>query len=224
MSDDIERLANDYQVRIRNEVDAIVITDQASYNAANAVAARAAEAMKRIDAVCDPVIESAHKAHKVALEQKKKLRAGLEDLKRAVEQKMVTWYRAEQARVAEERRRAEEEARRIAEEKALADAQALADLGMSEAADAALETPVVIARQVVAEPEKAGGESYREIWSAEVVDLMSLVKAVAAGRAPIAYLTANTTALGQAARAFHGTVDVPGVRFYATTSIARRTA
>jgi hypothetical protein len=43
---------------------------------------------------------------------------------------------------------------------------------------------------------------------------MALVKAVAAGSEPLTYISANTTALNQAARAFKGTREIAGVRQY----------
>ena len=119
---------------------------------------------------------------------------------------------------------AKEFERRKAEEEALARAQELQDMGMNEAAEEAISQPVVIEKVTVAEPVKAGGESFREIWKAEVVDLMALVKAVAEGRQPLAYLEANTVTLGKAAAMFKGTVPIPGVKITSETIIARRTA
>ena len=224
MSDDIQKEAQEQAVTLKAEIDAVQVIDQDSYNAANEIAAKAAKALKKIDETCDPVIDAAHKAHKASLDQKKKLREPIEALKKAVECKMITWYRAEQARADEERRKREEEARIQAEEEALRNAEALQREGMTAAADAVLEAPVVVPKVTVEEPAKAGGESYRATWSAEVVDLMALIKSVAEGRQPPAYLLPNMTALNGAARMFKGTVQIPGVKIQSETVIARRTA
>lgn len=211
-------------VALKAEAEGFVIVTQGDYNLANEFGRRIKQSMKVIDEYCDPVIDAAHKAHKAALEQKKALYAPFEAAKKIIDQKQIVWYRAEQARAAEERRKAEEEARKKAEEEALARAQELQDMGMNEAAEEAISQPVVIEKVTVAEPVKAGGESFREIWKAEVVDLMALVKSVAEGRQPLAYLEANTVTLNKAAAMFKGTVPIPGVKITSETIIARRTA
>jgi len=209
---------------LKAEADGFQIVSQEDYNLANDFGKRIKQSMKTIDEYCDPVIDAAHKAHKAACDQKKALYAPFEAAKKIVDAKQIEWYRKEQARAAEELRKSEEEARRKAEEEALANAQALQDAGMTQAAEAVLDTPVVIQKITVAEPIKAGGESFRETWGSEVVDLMALVKAVAAGTQPLAYLEPNTTALNSAARMFKGTVQIPGVKITSETIIARRSA
>ena len=208
---------------LKTEAEGFEITSQESYNLANAFGRRIKQSMKTIDDYCDPVIEAAHKAHKAACDQKKALYAPFEAAKKIIDSKQIAWYRAEQARAAEERRKAEEEARKKAEEEALARAQELQDMGMNEAAEEAISQPVVIEKVTVAEPVRAGGESFRETWKAEVVDLMALVKAVAAGTQPLAYLEANMPVLNKAASMFKGSVQIPGVKIVSDTIIARRT-
>lgn len=207
---------------LKAEADGFQITNQESYNLANEFGRRIKQSMKTIDDYCDPVIEAAHKAHKAACDQKKALYAPFEAAKKIIDAKQIAWYRAEQARAEEERRKAEEEARKKAEEEALARAQELQDMGMNEAAEEAISQPVVIEKVTVAEPVRAGGESFRETWKAEVVDLMSLVKAVAAGLQPLAYLEANMPTLNKAASMFKGTTQIQGVKIVSDTIIARR--
>lgn len=209
----LKQLAEDFQV-INND----------TYTQANEIGRALKAARKQVDDFMDPIVESAHKAHKTALAKKKELAAPLEEAQAVIDRKQVTWYKAEQARIRAEQERALEEARRKAEEEALATAQALQDAGLHEAAEEALDAPVILKGIVTPVMERAEGTSYREIWSAEVVDLMTLVSAVAAGQAPIAYLMPNTAALNATARAMKGAVKIPGVMFKAETSIARRTA
>ena len=209
---------------LKTEAEGFEITNQESYNLANEFGRRIKQSMKTIDDYCDPVIEAAHKAHKAACDQKKALYAPFEAAKNIIDGKQIAWYRAEQARAEEERRKAEEEARKKAEDEALAKAQELQDMGMDEAAEEAISQPVVIEKVAVAAPMRAGGESFRETWKAEVVDLMALVKAVAEGKQPLAYLEANTTTLNRAAAMFKGTSQIQGVKIVSDTIIARRTA
>ena len=61
--------------------------------------------------------------------------------------------------------------------------------------------------------QKVEGLSFRENWSAEVIDLMSLVKAVAEGKAPLNFLQANQTVLNSQAKATKDAMQFPGVKF-----------
>jgi hypothetical protein len=207
---------------LESEAKALVIVTEADYRAADRFGRAAKALLAEIDAAFDPIIDAAHKSHKTAIEQKKKQSAPVEAVKRIVSEKMGTWYRAEQARAAEERRVKEAEARRIAEEAALKVAEALAAEGMHEAADMAMEAPVVVERVAVTEAPKLEGVSYRETWSADLLSLPALVKAAAADPALVCYLEANMVALNQAARIYKNTVAIPGVAIKSETVQARR--
>jgi hypothetical protein len=206
---------------LESEARELVIVSEADYRNADRFGRAAKALLAEIDAAFDPIIEQAHKAHKTAIEQKKKQAAPVEAVKRIVAGKMGEWYRAEQARIAEERRKAEAEARRKADEEALRVAEELAAAGMTEAADVALCEPVV-ERVVVEEAPKFEGVSYRETWSAEILDFDALIRAVAAGEASSAYLLPNTSALNADARTHKSALRVPGVRVRSELVQARR--
>jgi hypothetical protein len=211
---------------LRVSVETLAVVDQKGYDAANALIERCDTALKRIAEVHDPVIKAAHTAHKAALDAKKRLAEPIEALRKEASKKMTAWYQAEQARIAEERRKAEERARKEAEDKRLREAEALAQAGMNEAASVALEAPLDIAEFIKAPegPVAASGISYRANWKAEVVDLMALVQAVAAGRLPVAVLLPNMPALNQMAKAYHNTQEIPGVRQFNDITQAKRYA
>jgi len=219
-----EKEIQNQALALKAEADSFQITNQESYNLANEFGRRIKQGMRTIDAYCDPVIDAAHKAHKAACDQKRALYAPFEAAKIIVDQKQIMWWRAEQERVAEERRKAEDKAHKKAEDERLQQAQELQDAGMTEAAEDALKQPIVTEKVTIAEPEKAGGESYRETWKAEVMDLMALVKAVAQGLQPLAYLEANTATLNRAAAMFKGTLQIQGVKITSGTILARRMA
>jgi len=206
---------------LESEARALVVASEEDYRAADRFGRAAKALLAEIDAAFDPIIEQAHKTHKQAIEQKKKQAEPVETVKRIVAAKMGEWYRAEQARIAEERRKAEAEARRRADEEALRVAEELAAAGMNEAAEVALCEPVV-ERVVVQEAPKLDGVSYRETWSAEILDFDALVRAVAAGEASSAYLLPNTTALNADARTHKSALKVPGVRVRSELVQARR--
>jgi F0F1-type ATP synthase membrane subunit b/b' len=206
---------------LEGEARALVVASEEDYRNADRFGRAAKALLAEIDAAFDPIIEQAHRTHKQAIEQKKKQAEPVETVKRIVAAKMGEWYRAEQARIAEERRKAEAEARRRADEEALRVAEELAAAGMNEAAEVALCEPVV-ERVVVQEAPKLEGVSYRETWSAEILDFDALVRAVAGGEASSAYLLPNTVALNADARTHKSALKVPGVRVRSELIQARR--
>lgn len=129
---------------------------------------------------------------------------------------------------AEAARRAQEEAQAAAEagdQEAAAAAMAAAQAAQEQAAVAALTSQVVTVAPAVEAPAKVTGISGRVTYGAEVVDLLALVKAVAAGQAPIECIQADTKFLGAQARAFKKAGQLyPGVVINAERSISARAA
>ncbi len=213
MSDttDLEVKAKDYGLQAM----ALVVDSQVTYDSAALFLDGAKAIMKAMDESYDPVIKAAHDSHKAALKAKADQYRPVEEASKAITGKMKAWWRGEQARVAEAQRKADEIALRKAEDEALANAEMLEAAGMGEAAMEAVEAPMVIERVTVAAPVKAAGARYALLYSAEVVDLMALVKAVAAGTQPMAYLEANLPALNAAARAQKEAMRIDGVKVIA---------
>lgn len=168
----------------------------------------------------------------------------LEEAEGLLRKGMLTWKQKEDARIAAERAEAErkareererlaaeaaEAARRAAELEAAGDAEAAAEAA-AEAEAAQIEAELAEVAPVappVVPTAKADGISSRVTWKAEVTDFAALV--IAAGKAAeagdqtmLAYLTANTTALGQVAKALKGQARIAGVRIYSEESLAVR--
>lgn len=170
-------------------------------------------------------------------------------LKRAI----GVWLTEQERQAAEARRKAEEEARaereRLAQQereaqeaaaKAEREAQELQAAGDNEGAAKAIEraaaerqtveiaqitASVVTVTPVVEAPAKVSGISGRVSYVAEVTDLMTLVKAVAAGQAPIECLQADTKFIGAQARAFKKSGQLfPGVVAREERTISARSA
>ena len=143
---------------------------------------------------------------------------------RAERERLAAIEREQQAAA----RKAQEEAQAAAEagdkeaaEKAMAEAQA----AQQQAAMAAVTANVVTVAPAVEAPSKVSGISGTMRFSAEVTDLMELVKAVAAGTAPIEAIQADAKFLGAQARAFKKTGQLyPGVMAVAERSISARAA
>lgn len=193
----------------------------------------------KVAEVFDPIIKAAHAAHKTAVEQKKRLEAPAVEAERLLNQTLVA-YEQEQAHLrreaeaaaqreckrkeAEARAQAAAEVKRLqefAEEERLQHALEAEARGDAVMAERLLEEPlpVVEAPPVVVfmpppavDVPKADGLSFRDAWRAEVEDLALLVKAVAAGEAPLTVILPNQPALNQMARALKGALALAGVR------------
>lgn len=148
---------------------------------------------------------------------------GLKQARSILEPKIITFQRAEAARVAEEQRRANEAAaaeRRKMEEEARA-AQASGDEETAVALTTAAEVMVapVVQSNV---PTKGTGTSARSTWSAEVEDLLKLVQFVAANPQFIGLLQANATALNAQAKSLKASMQIPGVKAVEKVGLAVR--
>lgn len=176
------------------------------------------------------------------------LRQSMLTWKRAEDERIRKAQEEAERKAREEAQRLEAE-RRAAEEKeraARAEAEAAMKAGdeaafaaaaqAAEAAAAAREEAEEVAELAAVAPPvnlpamsapKATGVSSRATWKAEVVSLAELVKGAAAGLERgddtlLAYLQADTKALGQVAKALKAQARIPGVRVYAEESLAVR--
>lgn len=170
--------------------------------------------IEEVKATFDPICEAAHKAHKTATAQRAKFLEPLEETSKAVK-RLMAFYDAEQARKAkEEQDRLAAIARKEAEERQIQDALAAAESGDIEESESILNEPVVAPPVFVPKdvPKIQGGPVYREIWSAEVVDVVALCRAIADGKASKELVTPNGPALNKMATALKSTLNIPGVR------------
>lgn len=136
---------------------------------------------------------------------------------------LQTQYLQEERRRQEEAdRKAREEAARIAQEELLQRAIDLEEMGEPEAAEQALEEPMEPVFVQSAAPPKIEGSYGRVTYSATVVSLMELVKAVAAGKVPITAIEANMVFLNGRARSDKEGFSIPGVKLNKETSTSFR--
>lgn len=151
-------------------------------------------------------------------------RAQAEALARAERERLAALERAQ----AEAARKAQAEAQAAAaagDREAAQKAQAEADAARQQAEISAMTARVVTVAPEVEAPSKVTGISGRVTYVAEVGDLMALVKAVAAGAAPIEALQADVKFLGAQARAYKKEGPLyPGVMVVAERGIAARAA
>lgn len=136
----------------------------------------------------------------------------------------VSWEEAQEA----ERRKAEvalEKARRDEEEAArLEEATALEEAGDTAAAAAVLDAPITSAPVVLPSfTPRVAGVGTRVTWDFEITSFEALVKAVAAGTVPMAYLSPNESAIRARVRAEKGATQIPGIRPYEKRTGTTRT-
>lgn len=232
---------------IRAAADRCVITDDAVFAKAGQFLVTIKDVRREIDATFDGPIASAHAAHKAIVAAKRNHSDPVDEAERIVKRKMAEYRQkqedearerqraaeAEARRIADEARRAAEaEARRVAEEARAAEVARLKAEGDKKAAAAAAKAAIYVPPVVMpppapvvvphVAPAAAAGVSFREKWSATVVDFAALVRAVADGKAPLALLTADTSALNRHAVAYKATAPIPGVVFSSEKIVAAR--
>lgn len=159
--------------------------------------------------------EAERKAAEEARKEEERQRKIKEDQERVWREKEEK-AKAEAERLEKEIAKAKNETAKAKAEEAAAKARAEAAKAAAKAEERRLEAESVFVAAKPIEPvfQKASGQSLRDNWKAEVVDLMALVKAVAAGRAPISFLQANMKALNDQASSTKDIRKFDGVRFY----------
>lgn len=202
---------------------------------------------KAVEAVFNPHIENAHRAHKALTTAKKEKLIPLDAAIKYLGEKLNAYTQEQQriAREAELKRRLEEERIRkeaeaeaekirLAEQQRLEDEQLEAakqaeEAGEKELAEAILNQEVEAAPVVPAYvPPSAPvvpayvppqGLQQRTTWKAEVVDIKALCVAVAAGTVPVEVFKINQALLNEKARSMQNNLNWPGVRTYPDTTV-----
>lgn len=159
-----------------------------------------------------PVKEAARSAWQKVVDLEKEVDTPLSVIENEVcKPKLVAWEieqenkrRAEQERISAQLKKQEEEAK-------LAVAIELEEGGNQQAADLVLESPVVAPAIELPRTTAVKGVSYRDLYSAVVIDMKAFVKAVHEGKIPMEAITPNGPFLNNQAKAFKGALAYPGV-------------
>lgn len=185
----------------------IVISTQPQYESACHLLLDVKDGLKECDKAFDDDIKRWYDGHKAAIATKARYQAPFKQVEAIIKPK-ISAYMDEQARL-----------RREAEAKAQQEAQLAAAVEAESAGDAQQAEEILNGQGTMFVPPvmlppaaKVAGVSSREVWRAEVVDLMALIRAVASGQVPSNVLEANTTVLGGLARSLKGNLRIPGVR------------
>jgi sorbitol-specific phosphotransferase system component IIBC len=203
------------------QAQGLVVKSQAQYDAANDFLKAVKGLQQKVKDAFGPIIQKAYAAHKEAKAQETKQLDPLLKAESLVKNKMLTFWQEQ------ERIRREEEARlqAIADKKrkeAEAKAEAARAAGNEAKAEKYEEKAAAVVAPTLAPMFDKGTVSVKKLYRAEVYDLMALIKAIAAGQAPISLVEANMVSLNAQARALKETMAYPGVRAVAEDNISTR--
>lgn len=208
---------------------AAVIRSAESYTSASELLLGIKSLRKRIAETFDPHIKRAFDAHRALTREKADAEAPLTEAERIVKDAMVAWDQEQERIRIEAQRRADEEARQRDEDERLSRAAAMeregnewGDQTLVQEAEALIEAPPapVVAAPVAKATPVVKGITYRTTYSARVIDVMALVKFVAANPSHVALLTPNLTALNAQARSLKMGMRIPGVNVVETKDVA----
>lgn len=203
------------------QAKAVRITDSVSYS-------QAAELLKGIVAVRKEITEhhaplklKAHEAHKAICDAEKKLLEPIATAEQTIKA-AIGGYDMQQRRLQEQ---AEREAREKfeAEQAEMIEAAAVEAESQGASAEevkAIIEQPLIIPRLARRVETKPAGISTSYTYSAQVVNMRELCRAIADGKAASTLLTPNATALNQLARAMEEQFNIPGCRITKTPRVA----
>jgi len=209
---------NSIENEVREYVDAlqIKVTDSPSCVIASESLKEIKRRMKVIDDRLEPEKKKAYVAYTAWNDLIKELKKPYLEKEVYLKQELSRYDQEQEKIRKQEEDRLREEARKQEEESQIAAAIAAEQEGDKEEAEAIIAAPVYTPPIVLPKiTPKVSGISYRENWTFEVVNLMDLVKAVAAGIVPIQALHPNMTFLGSQARNLKSSMRYPGVNAYA---------
>lgn len=168
---------------------------------------------KRVHVFCDDRIRGAHELHKSLVAMRDTMLAPVAEAKAHIRAEMKR-FSDEQERIRREAQaKAEAEIRKKMEDATIALAAKMESNGDAGKANALLNKPVPVPTITFDRTLPTGfGHITRRVWKAEIIDLMALVKAVAAGQIPLQAVRADEAFIGAQARSLKNALAYPGVR------------
>jgi|SRR3990167_5135207 len=227
MATDIEILRSEYQPLIHSDVEnakqlANAIRDQRSLVQASEYLKELKRRKKTIESKLRPIIDEAKRPWQSLRDLMDELTEPLDRAEREILKPSIAKFEIEdEHRRAAEQKRIENEMRKQEEETRLNLAVEAEKMGDRDEAKAILETPVNPI-SIELEKTKADGLSFSWSYSAELIDSMALIKAVADGTVPIQAINANLLFLNQHARALKDSFNIPGVKLKKERKVAVR--
>lgn len=179
--------------------------------------------MREADDLFDPMIEAAHRSHRMAIDTKKKALAGLPDAKDVIRKKLAAWAQQVEDIRREARLRAEQEAREADAARIEREVAAIEEAGEPDAAldvQAVLDAPRALTMPPAAvEPLPAPVPGARDVYTAEVTNLRQFFAGLADGRVPGSFVKIDQAALNRRATADREGFSLPGCKLLKTKSV-----
>ncbi len=165
----------------------------------------------RVKDLFDEPKRLAHAAHKAITEAEKKLLVPLAEARNAVTRQCLLFMAEEKKKAAVEAQRLQEEARKREEEQQLCDAVAAEEAGDAAGAETIMAAPIAVpVIEVKPQVAEMAGVSTRVYYRCKVVNLLELVKYVAANPHEIALLEPAETMLRKRAESMRDGFRLPG--------------
>ena len=214
---EIEPLQRDHALLLNEAQQIIALTDAPTYERA-AICKRGLVARRIfIEDFFKPIKQAIDATKRIVLDRERLVAAPVKEQEDRIGVLLVDYDDAQERQRQLAQKKIEEDAR-------LAEAEHYQAMGDPAAAEDALNGRGLVQPIVPSSVPKVAGISYRETYTGDVTDLQALVKAVAGGKAPLAYLQVNQVALNAAARSLRESLNlIPGVRAICTkAAIGRR--
>ena len=179
--------------------------------------------IKEGDELFDPMIAAAFRTHQLAIATKKKAVGGLTEAKLIVRTELARWQQQQENLARAEALRLEQEAREaeaLRIEREIEAIEASGDPDAAEQVAAVLEAPRSLEMPVAPPAPKVEGVSYRDVYTAEVVNAKEFYGAIASGRISFALASPNQGALNRMAAAMKDGFNVPGCRVIKTKTVS----
>lgn len=213
MSNEIE-IIEERALTVPEQAQAVTIQSNTDLEAADSLMALWKTIEKQVHDAFDPMVETAHEAHKKAVAQRKLYLDPIERGRAILKPKMVAWV-TEQERL-----------RKIKEQEIADKLREAAERERSEAASSAptIQEAIEIASEVIVAPsvvvEKATPKTtttFRTVWYAEVEDLLALCSYAVNGtdrdKQISELISPNMSTLNKMASESKGRFAIPGVVF-----------
>lgn len=200
------------------------VTDALEHEAALLLLRSAAGLKAEFVEAFAPAKKAAHEGHRAICALEKRFTDPLDAARNLVQPKVLAYEQEAQRRAEQERLRLEAELRREEEERRLNEAVAAEQAGVPpEVTEEILEAPVV-APPVYVPPQVATvkGVARTSTWSAQVFDLLALVRHVAEHPEDIGFLAPVASTLNARAKSQKQLMSIPGVRAVETAGMSVR--
>lgn len=216
--------AEQQALELKQELGALVITDQQTYDKATTALLEASSWVKSATSWFADFVKPSYAAYQAALGKQKAVIDPVKTQIGIIKDAVLRYDREQETLRRQQQAEAEAAERKRVEDEKLADAQQLHDQGApAEVIDEVLSEPVFTAPVYVpATYAKASGVSMRDNWKAEVTDIDAFIKACAKDKNLRGLLTINQPALNAMAKAQKERLDIAGVRAYNDKVVAAR--